>query len=62
MTDMQIDLTDEERRAIVEALDYKAEDLAYRVKQGSDFTEPEDIESVLLTIVTLNDLIARLTP
>lgn len=59
---MQIDLTDEERRAIAEALDYKAEDLAYRLKQGFDFTEPEDIESVLLTIVTLNDLIARLTP
>jgi hypothetical protein len=59
---MKIDLTDEERRAIVEALDYKAEDLAYRLKQGSDFTEPEDIESALLTIVTLNDLIARLTP
>jgi len=58
---MHIELTDDEARVIREALDYKAEDLDYRLRQGSDFTEPEDIEGVERTIVILNDLIMRLT-
>ena len=57
---MHIELTDDEARATREALDYKAEDLAYRLKQGSDFTDPEDIEGVQKTIVILNDLFMRL--
>jgi len=57
---MHIAITDDEARAIREALDYKAEDLAYRLKQGLDFSEPEDIERVQKTIVILNDLFMRL--
>jgi hypothetical protein len=57
---MHIAITDDEARAIREALDYKAEDLDYRMKQGLDFSEPEDIERVQKTIVLLNDLFMRL--
>jgi hypothetical protein len=57
---MHIELTDDEARATREALDYKAEDLAYRLKQGSDFTDPEDIEGVQKAIVSLNNLFMRL--
>lgn len=59
---MHIELTDDEARATREALDYKAEDLAYRLKQGLDFSDPEDIERVQKTIVILNDLFMRLVP
>jgi hypothetical protein len=39
-------LSRREQDLIVEALEYMSEDMEYRVEQGVDYSDPEDVESI----------------
>ena len=53
---VRYELTDQEASDIADALGYQAEDLQYRLHQGSDF-EPEDEAGVREHIARLHFLI-----